>query len=55
MTIIITLIVLSYAVSVIINIVQKKDYALDQKSGEVRTFYSTYFLNETTGEFYESW
>ena len=37
MTIIITLMMLSYAASIIINIVQMKDYILDQKSGELRT------------------
>ena len=37
MTIIITLIVLSYAASIMINIVYNKEYVLDQKTGEIRT------------------
>jgi hypothetical protein len=57
MTIIITLIVLSYAASVIINIVQKKDYVLDQKSGEIRTskFQVGDIKNWTAGTIDEIW
>ena len=45
MTIIITLIMLSYAGSIMINIVQKKDYVLDQKSGELRTSNGRFVYN----------
>jgi hypothetical protein len=56
MTIIITFIVLSYAASVIINIVQKKDYVLDQKSGEIRTSqYQVGDINWTAGTIGEIW
>ena len=51
MTIIITLIVLSYAASIVINIVQKKDYVLDQKTGEIRTSYKKGVYNETIGKY----
>ena len=51
MTIIITLIVLSYATSVTINIIQNKDYILDQKSGELRTSDGRYVYNESTSKY----
>jgi hypothetical protein len=48
MTIIITIIVVSYAASIMINIVLKKDYVLDQKTGELRTSYYRFVKNQTT-------
>jgi len=55
MTIIVTLLMISYVASVMLNIAQKKNYITDQMSGELRTSNYTEFFNVTSDEIDYSW